>query len=130
DFAATDDEPTSPGRPAPTRPPAGAPTVRKSVARPPAPASSPTELLGLREDTAVIWTDEAGNQTFRINFHDEVFSNLACSIAFIDGRVVATFTVQDDNTRRLLEAEKGRLRASLEARGLRVQDVRVVRAEA
>jgi hypothetical protein len=125
---AADDEPTSPGRPVPNRPPAGAPTVRKSVARPPAPASSPTQLPGSKEDTAVIYTDEAGNRTFQINFHDDVFSHLACSVAFIDGRVVATFTVQDDNTRRLLEAEKGRLRASLESRGLRVQDVRVVRA--
>jgi hypothetical protein len=125
----SDDEPTSPGRPVPNRPPAGAPMVRKSVARPAAPASSPTTPPASQEDTAIVWTDEAGNRTFQINFHDDVFSNLACSIAFADGRVVATFTVHDDNTRRLLEAEKGRLRATLEARGLRVQDVRVVRGD-
>jgi len=39
--------------------------------------------------------------------------------------VVATFRVHDVNLRRLLEAESGRLRVGLEARGLKVAEIRV-----
>ena len=46
--------------------------------------------------------------------------------SFDGGGVRATFFVQDTNLRRLLEAETGRLRAQLEARGLRVSELQVV----
>ena len=43
----------------------------------------------------------------------------------IEGEIVAVFTVSDVNTRRLLEAESGVLRAQLEGKGMRVQRVSV-----
>ena len=107
-------------------PPAGAPTVRRSV-RAPSPAAQPAMPVSGTEDTAMMWTDKDGNRSFQITFNDEVFRSLTCTITLGGGKVVATFTASDDNTRRLLEAEAGRLRLMLESRGLRVQEVRVVK---
>ena len=68
-----------------------------------------------------------GTHGFQVEIKDELFDNLRCSINILeDGKVQALFHVQDDNLRRLLEAESGRLRAQLEDKGLKVSEVKVV----
>jgi hypothetical protein len=76
-------------------------------------------------DTSMLVANPDGTAAFEIVFDDEVFQNLACSISVGPQGVVATFRVADANTRRLLEAEAGRLRVRLSERGLKVAEVRV-----
>jgi hypothetical protein len=109
----------------PARPPPGAPFVRPPVTRGPGPEAVSQDLLETAADSAMLRTDPDGTSSFDIAFSDDLFHDLACRITVNDGRVVATFRVHDDNTRRLLEAEAGRLRVRLEERGLRVGEVRV-----
>jgi hypothetical protein len=117
--------PASSNAPAPLdRPPPGVPAVRPPVRRG-TPDTVPQELLQTAADSAMLSADPDGTTSFDIAFSDELFENLACRISFADGRIVATFRVADDNTRRLLEAESRALIARLEDRGLKVQEVRV-----
>jgi hypothetical protein len=114
-----------PPRARPDRPPPGAPTVRPAVQRKSDPGAVSQDLLEGTADTAMLVANPDGTTSFDIAFNDDVFPNLACRITIADGKVVATFRVEDQNLRRLLEAEAGRLRASLEDRGLKVAEVRV-----
>jgi hypothetical protein len=124
-MAAPEPAGSSPSSPEPQeRPPPGAPTVRPAVARQ-RPETVPQELLETAADSAMLSTNPDGTTSFEIAFSDDLFDNLACRISFVDGRIVATFRVADDNTRRLLEAESRALVARLEDRGLKVQQVRV-----
>ncbi len=106
------------------RPPAGMPTVRPSVRRA-RDLPVPQELLEKTADTAMLVAEPSGATSFDIVFKDELFRELACRVTVGEGGVEAVFRVHDDNARRLLEAESGRLRARLVERGLRVQAVRV-----
>jgi flagellar hook-length control protein FliK len=83
------------------------------------------DLLESAADSAMLRTEPDGTTSFDIAFSDELLSDVACRVTVAGGRVVAIFRVKDDNTRRLLEAEAGRLRVRLEERGLRVEEVRV-----
>ena len=111
----------------PTRPPAGAATVRPPVQRkeaPPSPVSPDALQRAARSAQLVEGAD--GAMAFDLTFNDEVFQDLACRITVgADGKVDAVFRAGDTNLRRLIEAEAGRLRVALEERGLRVEDVRV-----
>ena len=108
------------------RPPPGAPVVRPSVAAPSAVDVVPQELLQTTADSALLTNNPDGTVEFDIAFSDELFDEMACKVSIAkDGRVVATFRVHDVNLRRLLEAESGRLRVGLEARGLKVAEIRV-----
>ena len=102
-----------------------APTVRRGIAV----TREETEDVPV-EDTAkraFLAENPDGTHGFQIEIKDELFDNLRCSINILeDGRVQALFHVQDDNLRRLLEAESGRLRSQLEDKGLKVSEVRVV----
>jgi hypothetical protein len=108
-----------------TRPPAFAATVRPAVRRGEGPAALPQETLEQAADSALLASHPDGSVSFDIVFNDEVFRDLACSVRVKDGRVVATFRARDKNLKRLLEAEAPRLRDQLEAKGLRVEEVRV-----
>lgn len=110
----------------PSFPPAGVPMVRKSAPPTRRAEAVSQDLLEQAADTALLMTEGDGTTSFQISFHDDVFADLACTIAVRASRVTATFRVRDENLRRLLEAESGRLRVSLESRGLKVEDVRVV----
>ena len=103
----------------------GAPTVRRGV------AISRSE----REDVppedaakrAFLAENPDGTHGFQVEIKDELFDNLRCTINLLDdGKVQAIFHVHDDNLRRLLEAESGRLRSQLEEKGLKVSEVTVV----
>ena len=109
----------------PERPPPGVPTVRPAVIRKSRPETVPQDLLEGTADSALLVADPEGGTSFEIAFNEDVFPNLACRITVIGGKVIATFRVADQNLRRLLEAEAGRLRASLEERGLKVAEVKV-----
>ncbi len=113
----------SPG--APLRPPPGAPVIRPSVPAPRGAQAVDAAALETLADSGFLSANPDGTASFEIAFNDDVFSELACRISIKDGAVIATFLVGDVNTRRLLEAEAGRLRARLEQRGLRVSEVRV-----
>jgi hypothetical protein len=122
------DSPSGDPRPSgslPPRPPPGTPFVRPAVSRPAGPETLSQDLLESAADSAMLRTDPDGTTSFEIAFSDELFSDLACRVTVAGGRVVAIFRAQDDNTRRLLEAEAGRLRVRFEERGLRVEEVRV-----
>jgi flagellar hook-length control protein FliK len=56
-------------------------------------------------------------------------ADVACVVDVSPNGVVATFYVDDANTRRLLEGQADRLRASLNDRGLSQAAVRVVLGE-
>ena len=108
-------------------PPPFAPTVRKSAPVPHAADVVTQELLEQTADTALLMNQPDGTASFQIAFRDEVFADLACTISRrSDGQIAAVFQVEDDNLRRLLEAETGRLRNNFEARGLKVADIKVV----
>lgn len=107
------------------RPPVGAPAVRPSAPSRPAPEAIDQSLLETLADNALLHQNPDGSASFEVSFNDEVFQDLACTIQFGDEGVVATFRALDVNTRRLLEAEAGRLRVRLEDRGLKVREVRV-----
>ena len=76
-------------------------------------------------DTTMLIANPDGTAAFEIAFDDEVFQNLACSITVGPAGIIATFRAPDVNTRRLLEAEAGKLRVRLSERGLKVAEVRV-----
>jgi hypothetical protein len=122
------DSPSDDPQPAgslPPRPPPGSPFVRPPVSRPAGPEAVSQDLLESAADSAMLRTEPDGTTSFDIAFSDELLSDVACRVTVAGGRVVAIFRVKDDNTRRLLEAEAGRLRVRLEERGLRVEEVRV-----
>ena len=115
---------------APLAPPShSVPLVRRgvSVSSPPVREEVPIEETAKR----VFFGDTPdGGQGFQVLIRDEVFEDLRCSIDVLEGGGVrATFFVRDTNLRRLLEAETGRLRTQLEARGLRVSEILVVTVE-
>jgi hypothetical protein len=99
------------------------PSVRKKEADPEPSAAS--RMLESTARNAMIVEEPGGGTSFDITFRDDVFEDLACRITIHGERVIAVFRVQNQNLRRLLEAESGRLRAQLEGRGLRVEEVRV-----
>ena len=109
----------------PARPPPFVPMVRPSPPKRPGPAQVDEAALSAMVDTSLLIASPDGSASFEIAFDDDVFRNLACSITVTPAGVVATFKVDDPNTRRLLEAEAGRLRVQLAERGLKVADVRV-----
>ena len=102
------------------------PTIRPGL--PVTPVSPPEEVpLDRTAKQVFLGENEEGAQGVSVLIRDDLFENLRCAIDVeADGRVKATFFVKDINLRRLLEAESGRLRDSLEARGLKVRAVAVV----
>lgn len=108
------------------RPPPGAATVRPSAPVPSVPPELDRGMLEGMAESAMLWSGVDGTTSFDIAFNDDVFDSLGCSIVIEDNEVIAVFRAEDRNTRRLLEAEAGRLRAQLEERGLRVREVRIV----
>ncbi len=111
----------------PTRPPAGAPSVRPPVQQRQPAAPQAEALLSLAAQTAMLRSEPGGAMSFDIAFNDDIFVDMACTISVHAGRATATFRVQDDNSRRLLEAEAPRLRDGLERRGLKVTAVQVLK---
>lgn len=109
----------------PDRPPPFAPMVRPSPPPRKGPESVDQATLESMVDTSMLVANPDGSAAFEIAFDDDVFQNLACSISVTPQGVVATFKAPDVNTRRLLEAEAGKLRVRLSERGLRVAEVRV-----
>lgn len=107
------------------RPPPFAPMVRPSPPPRRGPEAVDQDALQSMVDTSMLIANPDGTAAFEIAFDDEVFQNLACSISITPAGVVATFKVSDANTRRLLEAEAGKLRVRLSERGLKVAEVRV-----
>ncbi len=108
------------------RPPVGAvATVRPSVGRATEPLPKLEELLASTAEDLTLVNEPDGGVAFEIIIRDEVFSELVCRVAVRDHRVTAIFKVGDMNLRRLLEAETGRLRASLSERGLMVDEIEV-----
>ncbi len=111
------------------RPPVGAPTVRASVPEPIIENSdSRTRARELiQQGASGLMSVDAGAEGvgFDISFSDDVFVDLRCRITIADGVVAAVFFAPDVHTRRLLEAESGRLRVSLEERGLRVSAIKI-----
>lgn len=112
--------------PLPSRPPPGAPAVRQSVQAGRAAPSAVDPMLEKAADAALLRTEADGTMSFDIVFRDDIFADLTCTISVRDGHAVAVFRVADDNLRRLLESEAGRLRAGLEGRGLKVAEIRVL----
>ncbi len=110
--------------PIPARPPPGVPTVRPSAPARRGPEAVSQERLEETAESLMLISDGEGT-SFDIAVRDEIFDELSCRITLKGGEVVATFRVRDQNLRRLLEAESGRLRAGLEERGLRVAAVHV-----
>ncbi len=109
-----------------SRPPPGTASVRPSVPKPVRAERADAGVLAQAADSAFFSTSEAGDATFELMISDELFDNLRCSISVGKGGVEAVFHVGGDvDLRRLLEAESGRLRASLEERGLRSVSVRI-----
>lgn len=112
---------------APTRPPAGVPSIRPAAPRRRQPADAvPQDLLQKASETALMWSEPSGGTSFRIDFADDFFRDAACIITVMGQDVLATFYVEDVSARRLLEAESRRLQDSLEARGLVHAQVRIV----
>ncbi len=124
-HAVTDDATPTNARSTPARPPPGAATVRPPLKTGLKAAEVDHEVWQQTADTALLRTQSDGGMAFDIVIRDDVFADLSCTIAVNDGHATATFRVRDVNTRRLLEAEVGRLRAALEGRGLRVDRVEV-----
>jgi hypothetical protein len=117
--------PTAP----PPRPPPGAPTVRPPARRIIRPTPALDGLLASAADSMMLVTEPDGSTAFDIAIRDDVFDELACRVHLRDGHLSATFRVHDPNLRRLLEAEVGRLRASLADRGLVVDDIAVAETD-
>lgn len=99
--------------------------VRRGLTRPPAPEPVPQALIEATADTAMLVAD-GGVQWFEVAIRHDVFPDLRCKISIRGEEVVALFEAPDANGRRLLEAESGRLRTMLEARGLKVAEIIVV----
>jgi hypothetical protein len=108
-----------------SRPPPFAPMVRPSPPARKGVEQIDQDTMSAMVDTSMLVTNPDGSAAFEIAFDDEVFQNLACTIAVGPAGIVATFKAPDANTRRLLEAEAGRLRVRLSDKGLRVAEVRV-----
>lgn len=109
-----------------TRPPPGMAAVRPSVPAPQEVTRVGDEILSTAADSAFFSKNDSGEATFELMISDELFENLRCSITVGKGGVSAVFHVgSDPDLRRLLEAESGRLRASLEAKGLRAVSVSI-----
>ncbi len=83
-------------------------------------------LLAQTAQMALLRTSPDGSLSFDIAFGETAFGDLACTITLQAGHTQATFRVTDPNARRLLEAEAGRLRVGLQARGLKVDSVTVI----
>ena len=118
-------EPMVSGEPVLARPPHGAAMVRPAIQRP-APMGQErrdADTLASAARYAHFQHGEEGSM-MEIGIDEDLFAGLACQVC-VDGDVVkATFRVGDDpNLRRLLEAEKGRLRAALESKGMRKVEV-------
>lgn len=109
----------------PMRPPPFAPTIRPPVLRREVAEQASSDALAGAADTALLVSEPDGSTAFEIAINDDLFRDLSCRVSVADGVVVATFRVVDVNLKRLLEAEAPRLRAQLEARGLKVAEVRV-----
>jgi|MDSW01.2.fsa_nt_gb hypothetical protein len=108
------------------RPPPGVASVRPSVRVPTQPERANDDVLAQAADQAFFSKSESGAATFELMISDELFDNLRCSISVGKNGVEAVFYVKGDvDLRRLLESESGRLRASLEAKGLRSVNVRI-----
>ena len=107
------------------RPPHGSAQLRPSL---PTGRNTPLELrdpdvLAGAAKYAYLHEGDQGI-SMELGIDESLFGGLECEVAVQDGVVRATFRVgSDPNLRRLLEAEKGRLRAALEARGMRKVDV-------
>ena len=118
--------PARPGAPEPPlpRPPHGVPMVRPAIRRTPAAAERrDPDTLASAARYAHLQHVEDGTM-MEIGIDENLFAGLACQICVDGDQVRATFKVSDDpNLRRLLEAEKGRLRSALEARGMRRVEV-------
>lgn len=114
---------------APSRPPVGAPAVRPSIEEKAETAEGTQARAAalIEKGAAGMMSVDAGDDGvgFDIAFSDHVFRDLRCRITIADSVVTAIFFAPDNDTRRLLEAEAGRLRVSLEERGLRVSSVTV-----
>lgn len=108
----------------PVRPPPGVPVVRPSA---PVPSPSAVSELDLsqRTDAGMFIQQPDGATAFEVELEDATLGLLTCRVTVRDGRIAAAFVSPDVNTRRLLEAEAGRLRVRLEERGLRVDEVTV-----
>mgnify|MGYP001234063558 CR=1 FL=1 len=108
------------------RPPPGVASVRPSVRVPTEPERADADVLAQAADQAFFSKSESGAATFELMISDDLFDNLRCSISVGKTGVEAIFYVKGDvDLRRLLESESGRLRASLEAKGLRSVTVRI-----
>ena len=108
----------------PVRPPHGVPMVRPAVRRRTEDTErrSP-EVLAQAARYAHLQHVEDG-ASMEIGIDEDLFAGLACQVSVEQGRVLATFKVgRDPNLRRLLEAEKGRLRTALEGRGMRKVEI-------
>ena len=109
---------------APLRPPHGVPLVRPPVRKPVVEAQrrDPDTLAAAARYAHL---QQGGDGvTMEIGIDADLFEGLACQVRVEDGRVLATFkTGGDPNLRRLLDAERGRLRAALEGRGMRKVDI-------
>ena len=115
----------------PKHPPPGAPMVRSAVGPSGAfvQGGAAQERLVALADSAVLVSTPSGAVTFDISFRHEVLGPLACRITLKEGVIRAVFYAADVNTRRLLEAESGRLCRAIEDRGLVVSKVEVVVGE-
>jgi hypothetical protein len=101
-------------------------SVRPSVPAPQQATRVGDEILSTAADSAFFSKTDSGEAIFELMISDELFENLRCSITVGKGGVSAVFHVGGDkDLRRLLEAESGRLRASLEAKGLRAVSVSI-----
>ena len=108
------------------RPPPGMASVRPSAPKPAKSERADADVLAQAADQAFFSTSESGVATFELMISDELFDNLRCSISVGKNGVEAVFHVGGDvDLRRLLESESGRLRAALEAKGLRSISVRI-----
>ena len=108
------------------RPPPGMASVRPSAPKPVKPERADADVLAQAADQAFFSTSESGAATFELMISDELFENLRCSISVGKSGVEAVFHIGGDvDLRRLLESESGRLRAALEAKGLRSVSVRI-----
>ena len=107
------------------RPPHGAALIRPSLktGRATSQTRQDAEVLAGAAKYAYLHEGDSG-MSISLGINESLFEDLACEVAVDDGVVRATFSVGDDvNLRRLLEAEKGRLRSALEARGMRKVEV-------
>ena len=119
-------QPTGPEvvEPALVRPPHGAAMVRPAIRKAPTPTDRrDPDTLASAARYAHLQHVEDGTM-MEIGIDEDLFAGLACQICVDGDQVRATFKVGDDpNLRRLLEAEKGRLRSALESRGMRRGEV-------